>query len=490
MSAAPSRAGGDGSGGPGSAARETHVRYQVLAFACVLSMITYIDRVCFGAAAPKLAAELSLSGVADLKWAFSAFAIAYAACEIPSGRLGDSWGPRSTLIRIVLWWSLCTALTGLVGLRFGAITLGGLGTLIVLRFLFGAGEAGAYPNITRALHNWFPIEEQSTAQGWIWMSGRLMGGLTPLMWTLLTVGTALTPPLMNWRWAFAFFGAIGVLWCAGFAAAFRNRPAEHPAVNAAERSHIERGRDDTADDHGHSHANVPWARFLSSGNLWLLCGMYFCMNYGWYFNVTYLPAYLRDRYHVPDASVLGSLYKGAPLWLGAVGCIAGGYGVDALIRRTGDRRRVRRFVAITGLGLCAVCWLLAPLAPNEHLFVLAISMAALCNDFTLASAWATCQDIGRRHAGVTSAWMNTVGVAGAAVAGWLTGTIVERSVATAAAGLGTSIAALPDAARTAATLTGYEQNFLSFAALYAVAAGCWLFIDAAKPIVPPSDGPA
>lgn len=484
MNAAASRAGG----GPGSAAHETRVRYQVLAFACVLSMITYIDRVCFGAAAPKLAAELSLSGVADLKWAFSAFAIAYAACEIPSGWLGDSWGPRSTLIRIVLWWSLCTALTGMVGLRVGAVTLGGLGTLIVLRFLFGAGEAGAYPNITRALHNWFPLEEQSTAQGWIWMSGRLMGGLTPLMWTLLTVGTALTPPLMNWRWAFAFFGGLGVLWCVGFALVFRNRPAEHPAVNAAEAAHIAAGRSHADDEH--SHAHVPWGRFLTSGNLWLLCGMYFCMNYGWYFNVTYLPAYLRGRYDVPDASVLGSLYKGAPLWLGAIGCIAGGYGVDALIRRTGDRRRVRRFVAIAGLGLCALCWLLAPLAPDEHFFVLAISMAALCNDFTLASAWATCQDIGRRHAGVTSAWMNTVGVAGAAVAGWLTGTIVERSVQAAAVGLGTGVAALPAAARTAAELAGYERNFLSFAVLYALAAACWLFIDAGKPIVPPTDGPA
>lgn len=484
MNAAASRA----DGGPGSGSHETRVRYQVLAFACVLSMITYIDRVCFGAAAPKLAAELSLSGVADLKWAFSAFAIAYAACEIPSGWLGDSWGPRSTLIRIVLWWSLCTALTGLVGLRVGAVTLGGLGTLIVLRFLFGAGEAGAYPNITRALHNWFPLEEQSTAQGWIWMSGRLMGGLTPLMWTLLTVGTALTPPLMNWRWAFAFFGALGVLWCVGFALVFRNRPAEHPAVNAAESAHIAAGRSHADDEH--SHAHVPWGRFLASGNLWLLCGMYFCMNYGWYFNVTYLPAYLRGRYAVPDASVLGSLYKGAPLWLGAIGCIVGGYGVDALIRRTGDRRRVRRFVAIAGLGLCALCWLLAPLAPDEHFFVLAISMAALCNDFTLASAWATCQDIGRRHAGVTSAWMNTVGVAGAAVAGWLTGTIVERSVQAAAAGLGTGVAALPPAARTAAELAGYDRNFLSFAVLYALAAACWLFIDAGKPIVPPTDGQA
>lgn len=464
---------------PHNAFPETRVRYEVLAFACTLSMITYIDRVCFGAAAPQLASELSLSGVADLKWAFTAFAIAYSVCEIPTGWLGDALGPRSTLIRIVGWWSICTAITGLVGVRLGAMTLGGLGTLIVVRFLFGAGEAGAYPTITRALHNWFPADEQSTAQGWVWMSGRLMGGLTPLFWMLLTVGTAWTPPLMNWRLAFVFFGLLGIAWCVAFAALFYNRPTEHPRVNAAECERIQRHKKDADES---SHADVPWMAFLSSGNLWLLCGMYFCMAYGWYFNVTYLPSYLHDRYHLSNSSLLGAIYKGAPLWLGAIGCLVGGYGVDALIRRTGNRRLVRRWVGCTGLGLCAVCWLAAPLASNEHQFVLAISLAALCNDCTLASAWATCQDIGQRHAGVTAAWMNTVGTGGAAVAGWLTGTLLERAVDHAAWQLQTSAATLPEAVRTAAVLEGYNHNFLSYAVVYAVAAICWLVIDASKPI--------
>ncbi|HVJ79944.1 MAG TPA: MFS transporter, partial [Planctomycetia bacterium] len=168
-------------------------RYRVLALVCVLSMITYVDRVSFGAAAPDLAAALSLSGTSDLKWAFTAFAIAYAVFEIPTGWMGDRWGPRSTLLRIVGWWSLCTALTGLVGMRIGDVVLGGLGTLICLRFLFGAGEAGAYPIITRALHNWFPASERPFAQGWVWMCGRLAGGLTPLLWMALVVGTSWTP---------------------------------------------------------------------------------------------------------------------------------------------------------------------------------------------------------------------------------------------------------------------------------------------------------
>lgn len=244
----------------------TRVRYVVLGFVCALSMVTYLDRVCFGTVAPTIAAELGLSGVADLKWAFTAFAIAYAIFEIPTGWLGDVWGPRGTLVRIVLWWSAFTALTGVVGLKFGSTVVAGLGALVVLRFLFGAGEAGAFPNITRAVHNWFPADQAATAQGWIWMSGRLMGGLTPLVWTVLVAGTAATAPLVTWRGAFVLFGLIGVVWCVAFKLYFRDQPRDHPRVNDAERQLIERGRDTAAAEHG----PLPVRSFLRSANLWLI----------------------------------------------------------------------------------------------------------------------------------------------------------------------------------------------------------------------------
>src|SRR6185437_15103199 len=162
--------------------RPTRVRYGVLGFACALSMITYLDRVCIASAVTPMMDALGLKSAAQLDWAFAAFAFAYALFEIPSGWLGDVYGPRRTLIRIVLWWSVFTALTGMTGL------VGGLAFLIVIRFLFGMGEAGAYPNITRALHNWFPFTERGFAQGAVWMAGRLMGGLTPLLWLLVVEG--------------------------------------------------------------------------------------------------------------------------------------------------------------------------------------------------------------------------------------------------------------------------------------------------------------
>src|SRR6516225_3159401 len=242
--------------------RPTRVRYGVLGFACALSMITYLDRVCIASAVSPMMDALGLKSAAQLDWAFAAFAFAYAIFEIPSGWLGDVYGPRRTLIRIVLWWSFFTALTGLVGMALpGGIFLG-LTALIIIRFLFGVGEAGAYPNITRALHNWFPFQERGAAQGAVWFSGRLMGGLTPLVLGLLIEGLQrklidpsaapeelLFQPLFDWRQAFWGFGIIGTLWCVLFALWFRNRPQEKATVNAAELELI--GRHKHGEGEGH-----------------------------------------------------------------------------------------------------------------------------------------------------------------------------------------------------------------------------------------------
>lgn len=459
--------------------RATGVRYVVLAFACALSMLTYLDRACFGQVASTLASELSLASVADLKWAFTSFTLAYAIFEIPTGWLGDTWGPRVTLLRVVIWWSVCTALTGVVGLKYGAFVGGGLTMLVVLRFLFGMGEAGAFPNITRALHNWFPADQASTAQGWVWMSGRLMGGLTPMIWTLLVLGTAWTPSLISWRGAFVLFGLIGLAWCAPFAWFFRDHPREHPWVNAAERSTVEVGHETSTA----SHTSLPLRSFLRSDNLWLLCTMYFCMAYGWYFNITYLPSYLHDRFDLDPHSIVGAIYQGGPLWIGAMSCLAGGFLVDRMIRRTGNRKRSRRLVGVTAQTLCAIGWVAAIFAPDVHRFILAISLAALCNDLTLASAWATCQDIGQRYTAVTAACMNTVGTLGAAAGGWLTGTIVERSLLAQSATLEIAVEKLSASDKHAALMSGFSYSFMTYAAAYVISALCWRFIDSTIPIV-------
>src|SRR5262245_2962883 len=454
----------------------TQVRYGVLSFVCSLSMITYLDRVCFGVAASAIIADLAIRNEAGLKFAYTAFAFAYAAFEIPSGWLGDVYGPRRTLIRIVLWWSLFTALTGTVGLEVAGVTLGGLGVMVVVRFLFGMGEAGAYPNITRALHNWFPLAQRGMAQGAVWMSGRLMGGLTPLVWVFLV-----ERPGLSWRTAFWIFGAIGVVWCVAFSTWFRNRPEEKPEVNEAERELIREG---TAGSTEAAHAGVPWGRLVRSKNLWALCLMYFCMAYGWYFNITYLPRYLEKQHGVQRSDPIGAIYKGGPLILGAAGCILGGYMTDGYIRRTGNRKWGRRVFGVVGHTLCGLCYLACLVTPTAATFALAISMAAFFNDLAMGSAWATCQDIGRRYAAIVAGAMNTVGNLGGAVAGWVTGWILEYYLDAYAAAQGTTVEALDAAQKKAGLLPGYHLNFIVFAVVYFVAVLFWLRVDSTKPVVP------
>src|SRR5207247_3438084 len=156
---------------------------------------------------------------------FSAFALAYAAFEVPSGWLGDVFGPRRTLIRIVIWWSLFTAFTGLI-FPSQSWPWFGFTAMLAVRFFFGMGEAGAYPNIARAFHNWFPFGERGLAQGAVWMAGRFGGGITPLVVTILLLETPMVEgrSILLWRHAFWIFGSLGVVWCVIFWLLFRFRP--------------------------------------------------------------------------------------------------------------------------------------------------------------------------------------------------------------------------------------------------------------------------
>ncbi len=457
----------------------TRVRYVVLVFAAALAVITYLDRVCLSCGQTHVIEDLGLTSEADLKYVFAAFALAYSLFEVPSSWLGDVFGPRSVLIRIVLWWSFCTAAIGVIGLRVGNYVLGefsvagvvipAVWTLTAIQFLFGMGESGAFPNITRALHNWFPFQERGRAQGMVWMSARLMGGLTPLVWAVLVEGAGFLngKPILDWRSAFWAFGALGIVWCTFFSLWFRNRPEEKSSVNAAELELINQ----SAAESQAGHAQVPWGRLVSSGNLWTLCIMYFCQSYGWWFYITYLPKYLEARYDVGASSTLGAIYKGGPLWMGAIGCLLGGYLTDWYIRRTGNRRLGRRVCGAFGHGMCAICLLLCPLAPTAFWFFLAIAFAGFSADLTMGSSWASCQDIGRRHAAIVAGSMNMIGNFAGVIAACVTGYILDFAEA---AGVG--------------KLYGYRLNFLVFAAMYVVGVVCWLRFDSTKPVFPEDEG--
>src|SRR4051812_6455504 len=316
--------------------RPTRARYWVIVFAITLAVIQYIDRVCISQAAPFIIADLGLT-TKQMGFVFSAFTFAYALFEIPGGWLGDKIGPRKVLMRVVLWWSFFTAATGWVR---------NLWTLLVTRFLFGAGEAGCFPNLAKMFTNWLPADERSRAVGVMWLSARWGGAFTPLLvvWVF---------SFMSWRHAFELFGAIGIVWAIWFYFWFRDNPRNHPKVNAAELELLQGVERNSA-----GHADVPWRRFLESRTVWLLWLQYFCFSYGWYFYITWLPTYLKEARQLELHK--GALLAGLPLFFGGIGAIFSGWLAAWLIRRRFDVAKTRRFLAVLGYTGAAAMLILSP----------------------------------------------------------------------------------------------------------------------------------
>lgn len=385
-----------------SLARPTHVRYLVLAALFALAGFTYLDRVCISLAAPWIMRDLHMTPL-QMGSVFSIFAAAYALFEVPTGWLGDRLGARRVLARVIAWWSVFTAATG-----WGQ----GFASLITVRFLFGAGEAGAYPNMTRAVVSWFPQKRRGLAMGTIWTGSRL--------------GAAATPPLVlfsiraiGWRSTFHLLGAFGIVLAALWYLWFRDRPYEMRGVNAAEISLIEDVATPAA-----AHNAVPWKSIIRSRNLWALDLMYFTLGFTYYLYISWFPLYLVKHRGVPISQL--ALYASLPLIFSTVASMTGGLVTDMLVPRFGVTW-ARRSVGMLGCATAAICLSGGILMQEVHVSVALISLAAGASDFVLAAAWASCADIGGAAAGTVSGAMNMIGNVGAALSPILMGLLIEKT---------------------------------------------------------------
>jgi MFS family permease len=425
--------------------RPTRIRQRVVLYAVALAGITYIDRVCISQAAPLITHDLGLTPV-QMGYAFSAFAWAYALFEIPSGYLGDRLGPRRVLLRIVTWWSFFTAATGWAW---------NTASLVVTRFLFGAGEAGCFPNLTKAFSTWLPPRERARAQGLLWMSARWGGALTPalvayfLNGNLEVSGIALLP--ISWRHAFELFGAIGVVWAVFFYRFYRDNPRDHPAMNAAEVALLE-GADRLATGHG----DVPWMRLIRSRQVFLLSVQYFCLSYGWYFYITWLPTYLKEERGL--AIQKGALLAGLPLFLGGLGSVFSGFITPYVTRYLGSIAKARRVLAFIGFVSAGAFLVLSTRLGNPVAAMLAMGCASFANDLSMPGSWGACMDVGGRFAGTLSGTMNMMGNFGSAVSPIAIGFILASSGG------------------------NWNLTFYASAAVYVLGGVCWLFLDPVTPL--------
>jgi MFS transporter, ACS family, glucarate transporter len=417
---------------PHVAARPTRVRFGVIYFAVSLAMITYIDRVCISNAAPFIRQDLGL-GPDQMGYVFAIFAAAYSIFEMPCGYLCDRIGPRRVLLRVTLWWSFFTAATGWTW---------NYGSIMATRFLFGAGEAGCFPSITRAFTTWLPHKERTRAQGIVWLSARWGGAVTPLL-----AGAVIA--FAGWRHAFEIFGSLGVIWAVVFYRWFRDNPLENSAMNAAERQLLS----DIEPPAEHGHA--PWGPLVRSPHVWLLCIQYYCLSYGWYFYITWLPTYLREARGLTlgTSAVLGGL----PLFFGGIGNMAGVALMSLLLRLGLSLRLARKSVCCLGFIGASGFLILSTVMHNPLAAILAISMASFSNDLVMAAAWSSAMDIGGKYAGTVSGAMNMFGNFAGIMAPAIVGYLLKQ--------------------------TGdWNLTFYISAAIYGGGIFCWLAIDPLTPL--------
>ncbi len=373
-------------------------RFRVLGLLFALVFVMYLDRLCIAVAGPRIQREMNISP-SHWGWVIGAFTLAYAVFEIPSGVLGDRIGARKVLTRIVLWWSAFTALTGAV-VSFPM--------LLVVRFLFGAGEAGAFPNCTSAVSKWVPASERARAVSVFWMATATGGALSPPIVVSIEQGH-------GWRAAFFVFASLGVFWSVIWYWWFRDTPAEKNGISAAERAKI----GDPAVRSGH---RVPWSTLLRNANFLRLLLMYHTYCWGAYFYLSWLHTYLQVGRRLTENQM--AIASSLPSCAGFAGVVAGGYLSDRLAR-THSLRFARCSIGATGLIVSGVLLLFATVTPNQWTAVALLAIGLGAMDLMLPVAWSICVDMGGEHAGAISGAMNMAGQTGSLISSVAFGYWVE-----------------------------------------------------------------
>lgn len=409
-------------------------RYRMLSMLFLLSIITYLDRVCISVAGTRMQDELTISPE-QWGWIVGAFTISYAAFEIPAGVWGDKYGPRNILTRIVLWWSAFTALTGAAS---------SFVILLVTRFFFGAGEAGAYPNISATVSRWFPTQERARAVGITWMASRLGGALSPLLVVPIQ-------QMYGWRATFYIFGAIGLIWCAGWWFYARDNPRDKAGISEEELELI------GAPKVAAAHVSLPWNIALKSRNFWMILTMYHTYCWGSYFYLSWLHTYLQRGRGFTENEM--AVWSTLPFICGACGNLIGGFSSDFLCKRYGLKIG-RRVIGSAGLALSGMFMLGTSQTGSKELAVVFLALGYGSMDCMLPVSWAVCMDVGRKYAGAVSGSMNMAGQVGSFASSVLFGYMINW--------FGGS----------------YDKALVPLALMLLVSAGLFVLIDPTEQLVP------
>ena len=367
-------------------------RYLLLLGTFLLSVLLYVDRACIATAKEGITGDLGLTNT-QWGWVMAAFSLGYALFQTPTGAIADRFGPRVLLTSVVVLWSVFTGLSGMVR---------GYLSLFAVRFLFGAGEAGAFPGMARAVFSWIPMAERGLAQS-INFSGSRLGAMfaMPLVtWLLVQFG---------WRKMFLILMVLGFVWAVFWYFWFRDEPTDHPSISDSEREFILANRQQPDPE---QKQNIPFSLMAASPNMWMAMVQYFCSNFTFFFALTWLFPHLKETYSLNTMTT--GFYTSAPFLGGAIGSICAGLLIDRIYKK-GNWQLSRRLPAIIGFALAAI-GLLMSLRMDSALGAVAwFTVAIFGADMTLSPSWSFCTDIGRKNAGAVSGTMNMAGNIGGLV---------------------------------------------------------------------------
>ena len=328
----------------------THRRYLLIVLLFFHTVHTFMDRTCISAASKSMMADLGLTEQM-MGYVLAIFPVSYALFQIPSGWFADTYGPKKALLAVVSFWSTFTALTGAAW---------NFVSLFVIRFLFGAGEAGAFPGAARALYSWVPAKERGLANGIFHSGGRVGAALAFI----------LMPPLIRavgWRWTFVANGILGGIWITVWFLWFRDQPRHHPGVSPAERDYIETGIHDDVT----VGEEVPFGAIITSPNMLLAMFQYIASNMTLFVSVSWLFPYVVSRWGVE-----AERYTPIPLLVGACAHWISG-GLVTTLHQKGYHVWSRRIPAMLGFALGAIGLLSCTqmVATSALAFILCFSLA-------------------------------------------------------------------------------------------------------------------
>jgi len=397
--------------------RPTRKRYIVMTFIGLLAFLTYFDRVFISWVGEYLERDLKITDQ-QMGFVLGTFWFAYALFEIPGGWLADRYGAKKALSRIVIAWSVFTALSG---------SATGYMSLLFYRFMFGVGEAGAYPAMARVQSKWLPVQSRAWFGGVLWALSRWGGAFSPVVFGYLMdffissrfksfvthIGLTHLANMPEWRLVFWTAGLFGLIWVAFFLPWFKDEPAEKKSVNEAELNLIKAGRQ--ARDEGGKH--MDWkilGQLFTSRSMWIVAGIGLLVSYCFSFWVSWLPKYLKA---VQGLDLKQNKWLGAlPMLFMGISCLVTGRISDWFVRRTGRKFFGRALLPVTGLFCSAAALIAIQHAHTPKQAIVLLCVAAFCVDMNQSCHWANIVDIGGRYAAMAFGFMNMIGNIGNSIA--------------------------------------------------------------------------